>query len=200
MVLLFLVRRVGLSDGSSTAPLFASVAGRLSSYCLDDAIVCRAAVVHEGLDAGHLDRYAAWQLLGRLLASFFRLVDVPASTARGSAIGRAGRVTAVVVCGSIVFGVYAGIPHPAQPVVPGDVAAVDQDCLIVAVVAQVLEEDAAAEQRDLQRGDVDVGLVGAPRVCAYAVGQEGREEAIEVEEEEDGEDAADEQFNEEDPA
>jgi hypothetical protein len=77
---------------------------------------------------------------------------------------------------------------------------VDQDRLIVAVVAQVLEEDAAAEQRDLQRGDVDVGLVGAPCVCAYAVGQEGREEAVEVEEEEDGQDAADEQFNEEDPA
>ena len=52
----------------------------------------------------------------------------------------------------------------------------------------------------MQRGDVDVGVEGAPSVCADTVGDEGREEAVEVEEEEDGQDAADEQLNQEDPA
>lgn len=74
-----------------------------------------------------------------------------------------------------------------------------QDCFVVAVVAYVLEEDAATEGRDLQAGDVDVGMEVAPCVCANGVGDQGCEEAIEVEEEEDGQDAADEQLNEEDP-
>jgi len=75
----------------------------------------------------------------------------------------------------------------------------DQYSLIVAVVAEILEEDAAAQQGYLQRGDVDVGVEGAPGVCADAVGEEGREEAVEVEEEEDGQDAADEQLNQKHP-
>jgi hypothetical protein len=77
---------------------------------------------------------------------------------------------------------------------------VHQDRLIVAVVAYVLEEDAPTERRDLQAGDVDVGVEVAPGVCADGVGYEGREQAVEVEEEEDGQDAADEQLNQEDPA
>ena len=74
-----------------------------------------------------------------------------------------------------------------------------QYCLIVAMVAEVLEEEAAAEQRDLERGDVDVSVEGVPRVRAYAVSYYGCEEAVEVEEEEDGQDAADEQLNLEHP-
>jgi hypothetical protein len=71
--------------------------------------------------------------------------------------------------------------------------------LIMAVIPYVLEEEAAAEQRDLERGDVDVRAKGPPCVCAYAVGYESREEAVEVEEEEDGQNAAYEQFNQEYP-
>jgi hypothetical protein len=71
--------------------------------------------------------------------------------------------------------------------------------LIVAVVTYVLEEETTAEQRDLERVDVDIRAECAPCVCAYAVGHEGREEAVEVEEEEDAEDAAYEQLNQEDP-
>ena len=67
------------------------------------------------------------------------------------------------------------------------------------VISYVLEEEAAAEQRDLERGDVDVRAKRAPCVCAYAVGDECREEAVEVEEEEDGQDAAYEEFNQEYP-
>lgn len=70
----------------------------------------------------------------------------------------------------------------------------------MAVIAYVLEEDAAAERRDLQAGDVDVGVEVAPGVRADGVGYEGRTQAVEVEEEEDGQDAADEQLNQEDPA
>jgi len=68
------------------------------------------------------------------------------------------------------------------------------------MIAQVLEENAAAEQGDLQRRDVDVGVEGAPGICADAVRHEGCEQAVEVEEEEDGEDAAYEQLNQEYPA
>lgn len=69
----------------------------------------------------------------------------------------------------------------------------------MAVVAYVLEEDAAAERRDLQAGDVDVGVEVAPGVGSDGVGYESGEQAVEVEEEEDGQNAADEQLNEEDP-
>jgi hypothetical protein len=56
----------------------------------------------------------------------------------------------------------------------------------VAVVAHVLEEDATAEERDLYRLDVDVCAVGAPCVGADGVGNKRGEQAVEVEEEEDG--------------
>ena len=49
----------------------------------------------------------------------------------------------------------------------------DQDRLVMAVVAYVLEE-AAAQQRYLERGDVNVGVEGAPCVCADAIGYERR--------------------------
>ena len=106
---------------------------------------------------------------------------------------------AVVAGGRVGLCIDGSISHAAQPIVPSDVASVDQDGLVVAVVANVLEEDAAAEGRDLQAGDVDVGVEVAPGVGANGVGDEGGQQAVEVEEEEDGQDAADEQLNEEDP-
>jgi hypothetical protein len=60
-----------------------------------------------------------------------------------------------------------------------------QDRLIVAVVPDVLEEYAPAQQRDLESLDVDVGVEVVPRVGADSVRDKGREQAIEVEEEED---------------
>lgn len=68
------------------------------------------------------------------------------------------------------FGVHCSITYAAQPVVPGDVATMDQDCLVVGVVAYVFEKNAAAEGRDLQAGDVDVGVEVAPGVCADGIG------------------------------
>lgn len=53
----------------------------------------------------------------------------------------------------------------------------------MAVVANVLEEDATAEERDLQGLDVDVGAVCAPCVGPDGVRHKRREQAIEVEEE-----------------
>ena len=79
-------------------------------------------------------------------------------------------------------------------------AAVDENGLVVGVVADVFEEEAASQGRNLERSDVDVGVEGVPCVGAYAVRDEGREEAVEVEEEEDGQDAADQQLNQEHPA
>lgn len=99
---------------------------------------------------------------------------------------------AVVAGGRVGLCIDGSISHAAQPIVPSDVASVDQDGLVVAVVANVLEEDAAAEGRDLQAGDVDVGVEVAPGVGANGVGDEGGQQAVEVEEEEDGQDAADE--------
>ena len=107
---------------------------------------------------------------------------------------------AIVVGMRIGVGIYCSVSHSPQPVVPGDVAPMDQYRLIVAMVAYVLEEDTTAEGRDLQASNVDVGVEVAPCICADAVGYEGRKQAIEVEEEEDGQDAADEQLNQEDPA
>lgn len=71
--------------------------------------------------------------------------------------------------------------------------------LVVCVVSDILEEDAATEGRDLKRGDVYVRVEGAPGVCADAVGDEGCEEAIKVEEEEDSQNAAYQQLNQEHP-
>lgn len=45
-----------------------------------------------------------------------------------------------------MISIDASFPYSAQPVVPGDVAAVYQDSLVVAMIAKVFEEDAAAEQ------------------------------------------------------
>lgn len=99
-----------------------------------------------------------------------------------------------------VVGIDTGIFDATQPIVPGDVPAMHQDCLIMTMISYVFEEEAAAKQRDLEGGNVNVGIEGAPCVCAYGVCDESREQAVEVEEEENGQDAAYEQFNEEDPA
>lgn len=171
--------------------------------CFDDAVVGRTAIVHEGLEARDFDRDATGELLGRLLAALLGLVEVAVPAAAGGVGVGGGRGMAAVgvgVGGRVMVGVDGSVLDTAQPVVPGDVAAVDQDGLVVAVVAYVLEEDAAAERGDLQAGDVDVGVEVAPGVGADGVGDEGGEQAVEVEEEEDGQDAADEQLNKEHPA
>ena len=167
---------------------------------LDDSVVRRAAVVHEGFESRELDGYAAWQLLGRLLASLLGPVEIPGWRGRGRRrCARRRAATAVVGSRRVGLCIHGSVAHAAQPVVPGDVAAMQQNGLVVGVVAYVLEEDATAEGRDLQAGDVDVGMEVAPGVGADGVGHEGCEEAVEVEEEEDGQEAADEQFNEEHP-
>lgn len=61
-----------------------------------------------------------------------------------------------------------------------------EDGFVVAVVPDVLKEDAAAEQGDLESLDVDVGAIGAPCVGSDGVGDQRRKESIKVEEEEDG--------------
>lgn len=77
------------------------------------------------------------------------------------------------------------LPHSSQPVVPRDIAAMDQYGLVMTMISYVLEKNATSEGRDLQGLDVDVGAVYAPGVCANAVGNESRKETVEVEEEED---------------
>ncbi len=74
-----------------------------------------------------------------------------------------------------------------------------KDSLIVGVVSNVFEEDATSEGRYLERSDVNVGMEGAPCVGAYGIGDEGAEQTVEVEEEEDSQDAANQQFNQKDP-
>lgn len=63
------------------------------------------------------------------------------------------------------------------------------------MVAYFFEEDAAAQQRYLQRGDVDVCVEIVPGVGPYGISDQGCEETIEVEEEENGQDAAYEELN-----
>lgn len=87
----------------------------------------------------------------------------------------------------------------SQPVTPCHVTLVDEDGLVVSMVSDSLEKDSASEQRDLQSLDVDVHAVLVPGPCSNSVGNQGGEEAIEVEEEEEGQDAADDELDEEDP-
>lgn len=54
------------------------------------------------------------------------------------------------------------------------------------MISYVLEEYATSQERDLKGLNVDVGVEGVPGVRSDAVGDNCREEAIEVEEEEDG--------------
>lgn len=63
-----------------------------------------------------------------------------------------------------------------------------------------LEEYAAAKGRYLQRGDVDVGIESPPCVGTNAIGDQSRKQAIEVKEEEDGQNAAYEKLNQKHPA
>lgn len=58
--------------------------------------------------------------------------------------------------------------------------------LVVTVVTDVFEENAAAEERDLQGLNVDIGTVCTPCVGSDGIGHEGGKQAIEVEEEKYG--------------
>lgn len=69
---------------------------------------------------------------------------------------------------------------------------VHQHCHIVRMVPYSFEEYSSSKQTDLQRGYVDVGAVLVPCPCSDRIGDDGREEAIEVEQEEQGKDTADE--------
>lgn len=189
MVFFVLVHNARLGNRLIAGLVLFGLVLSLASDCLNDAVVCGAAVVHEGLDTGELYGYPTWQLLGHLFAPFLGPVHVPASTGR-RAIWCAGRLLALIVSRGLVIGIDTRIPYTPQPVVPGEVAAMHQYRLIVGVVAYVLEEDAAAEGRDLEGGDIYVGVKGVPGIRAYAIGHEGCEEAVEVEEEKDGQDAA----------
>jgi hypothetical protein len=69
---------------------------------------------------------------------------------------------------------------------PGYVARMDQESHIVAMVPDVLEEDATAEKRNLEGLDINVGMISSPGVGADGIGDNGRKYAVEVGEEEDG--------------
>lgn len=67
------------------------------------------------------------------------------------------------------------------------------------MIAYALEEDAAPEQADLEGRDVDVGAVLVPCPRSYGVRYDSGEEAVEVEQEEESEQATDQDINEVDP-
>ena len=84
----------------------------------------------------------------------------------------------------------------------------------MAMIPYILEEDATSKKRYLEGLYVDVGMVVSPSVGTDSVGDECREQAIEVEEKEHGpelvsqspreeaeysQDTGDEQFHEEHP-
>ena len=76
---------------------------------------------------------------------------------------------------------------------------VHEDSDIMSMVPDALEEDSASQQADLESSYVDVRPVPVPRPRANAVGYDGGEESVEVEQEEEAENAADQEFNQEDP-
>lgn len=76
---------------------------------------------------------------------------------------------------------------------------IHQDRYIVCVVSYTFEEDPSSQQANLKGRDVDVGAIFVPRPGSNAVCYHRRKQSIEVEEEEEGENATDEDLNEEDP-
>lgn len=62
---------------------------------------------------------------------------------------------------------------------------------VMRVVPCALEENPPAQKTDLERGDVDVCSVLVPGPRSNKVGDDGREEAVEVEEEKEPQDATD---------
>lgn len=62
----------------------------------------------------------------------------------------------------------------------------DEDGLIVTMILDTFEEQTSAERRKLKRRDVNVDAKLVPCVCAYGVGKNSANEAIKVEEEEQG--------------
>jgi hypothetical protein len=68
-------------------------------------------------------------------------------------------------------------------VAPGNIPLLYEDGFIFAVVSDALEEDAAGEQRYLERLYVNPDFELPPSICPDPVGNEGSEDAVEVEEE-----------------
>jgi hypothetical protein len=66
------------------------------------------------------------------------------------------------------------------------VAVLHQDGLIVPVVSEARKEYAAGKQGDLEGLDVNVDSVLVPGVCSYSPGNDGGEDAVEVEQGEHG--------------
>jgi len=62
---------------------------------------------------------------------------------------------------------------------------VDQDCLVVPMISEPLEENPPSQQRYLQRLNINVDPVFVPCPCSETVGYKGRKEAVEVEEKEE---------------
>lgn len=66
----------------------------------------------------------------------------------------------------------------------------DQDSFVHSMVSDTFEEDPPSEQRDLESMDIDIGAIIVPCIRSYTIGDEGREKAIEVEQEEQGAETA----------
>jgi hypothetical protein len=62
---------------------------------------------------------------------------------------------------------------------------VDNNCLIMGMVSKVFEEDPPAEQGKLESLDIDVCMEGSPSVGPYGIGDDSREEPVQVTEKKD---------------
>ena len=67
------------------------------------------------------------------------------------------------------------------------------------MITYTLEEDPTSQQTDLQGGDVDVGAILVPCPRTDGIADDSGEQAVEVEEEKEGEDAGDEDLDKIDP-
>jgi hypothetical protein len=92
------------------------------------------------------------------------------------------------------------VPDPAEPVPPCDVAILDVEGLVHAVIPKAREEDSTAQKRDLKGLEVDIYAVSTPGVGANSVCDEPGEHAVEVEEEEYAQCGSKQQEDEKDPA
>lgn len=88
------------------------------------------------------------------------------------------------------------MPDPPPPVMPCDEAGVDDDRVVETVTAESLKKYPSTQERQLDRRDRDRGPVLAPDVDAEEVRQDEGEEAVDVEEDEDGDCGAEEEEDE----
>ena len=83
------------------------------------------------------------------------------------------------------------LPGPPEPVSPSYIPVVDEDSLVVSMIAEAFKEDSAGEKGDLKSLDIHVDTVFIPSILADCISDNAPEHTVEVEKEEQCHDKSD---------